>query len=224
MNRPPGRGSTPGALIKVPIKKSNGRGMGKRLLRPLTAPGPAARTGQGKYFCSEREPGLQKRSLLSPERRDSPGVEGICPLPCPQGQQSPRWVHPGQGGDVAPVGAQPGVVPVATPWWGFCHKRLLMCEGCSGSRPQPGLPQGLCEGWLCSPGGDAPAAEGAFPCSVGFISAGTHSKSPRDNPAVIADVRPGHRQCWAGTEGSQPWALLGQWVLLSELGELPALL
>lgn len=29
MNRPPGRGSTPGALIKVPIKKSNGRGNGK---------------------------------------------------------------------------------------------------------------------------------------------------------------------------------------------------
>lgn len=29
MNRPPGKGSTPGALIKVPIKKSNGTGNGK---------------------------------------------------------------------------------------------------------------------------------------------------------------------------------------------------
>lgn len=29
MNRPPGRGSTPSALIKVPIKKSNGTGNGK---------------------------------------------------------------------------------------------------------------------------------------------------------------------------------------------------
>lgn len=29
MNQPPGRGSTPSALIKVPIKKSNGTGNGK---------------------------------------------------------------------------------------------------------------------------------------------------------------------------------------------------
>lgn len=83
MNQPPGRGSTPSALIKVPIKKSNGTGNGK-LASSACYCAQSEQLAQAKGNIS-----LLKRSQTS--RNTSSLLVSVCAMLRPSCASRLRW-------------------------------------------------------------------------------------------------------------------------------------
>lgn len=109
MNRPPGRGSTPGALIKVPIKKSNGRGNGK-LAPPASHRAQSRQLAQAKGNISVLNRSQASRNApCSSWSSEAPPVScggNLSPMAGCEHREGARWVRSGRGVDVLSVGAQ----------------------------------------------------------------------------------------------------------------------